>query len=349
MSNRLFFLFLCAILGSVVGELLPKATADHKALKHFNDATEEPVVIYSRENLESDKKIARKGILLKRPHAKATVLICHGFMCDKYDISLLQMIFKEYNTMTFDFRAHGENIEGQCCTFGRDESYDVVAAAHFIKSHPELRDLPLIVYGFSMGAVASIVAQARESNLFDAMILDCPFDSSDKLIERGIDQLKLNVFGYEVKLPGASILKNYAYNSYVQSLLKSVLRCFTKFQVEDINTMICPVYPEEAIKYVSVPCFFIACVNDDKAPVEAVVSVYEGAKGFKRCWIDPSGRRHYDTLFRQLHRYCYKVHRFIEKVIDGSYQKKAKAKITKDRPLCTLTATKKSTSVVSSK
>lgn len=331
---------------TIVGTSQQRSTQEHKALKHFNDATEEPVVIYARENLTSDRKIARKGILLKRPHAKATVLICHGFMCDKYDISLLQMMFKDYNTMTFDFRAHGEHVEGQCCTFGRDESYDVVAAADAVKNHPELKHLPLIVYGFSMGAVAAIIAQARESNLFDAMILDCPFDSSDKLIERGIDQLKLNVFGYEMKVPGTSLLKNYAYNSYVQSLLKTILRAFTKFHATDINTVICPVYPEEAIKYVTVPCFFIACVNDDKAPVEAVLSVYEGARGFKRCWIDPSGRRHFDTIFRQMHRYSYKTHRFIEKTIDGSYRKKCKEKVTRDRPMCVLTATKKSSSVI---
>ena len=41
-----------------------------------------------------------------------------------------------------------------------------------------------------MGAAAAIIAQAREKNLFDAMMLDCPFDSTDKLIERGINQLK---------------------------------------------------------------------------------------------------------------------------------------------------------------
>ncbi len=341
MNRRLFFFLLS---GCVFFALCAegKKAPDAKALKHFNDATEESIIFYARESLDSDRKIARKGILLKRPQAKATVLICHGFMCDKYDISLLQMIFRDYNTLTFDFRAHGEDIDGQCCTFGRDESYDVVAAASAMRKHPELKHLPLIVYGFSMGAVAAIIAQARESNLFDAMILDCPFDSSDKLIDRAIDQLKINLFGYQIKMPGASLMKNYAYNTFVQSCLKAMFRAFTKIEMTEINTMMSPVYPEEAIKYVTVPCFFIACVNDDKAPVEAVLSVYEGAKGFKRCWIDPEGRRHFDTIFRQMHRYCYKVHRFIEKVLDESYRKKVREKIRRDRPLCYLTATKKS-------
>ncbi len=311
-----------------------------KKLKYLNDATQENVIFPVQESVVSQKSYMRRGILIKRPKAKATVLICHGYMCDKYDVSFLHVMFKEYNSLSFDFRAHGEDRDGQCCTFGRDESYDVVGAAQFIKSHPDLKKLPLIVYGFSMGAAASIIAQAREKNLFDAMILDCPFDSTDKLIERGINQLKISLFGYEMPVPGSSILKTYAYNPYVQSLIKQIMRAFTKIDTVNINTCISPVYPEEAIKYVTIPCFFIGCVNDDKAPEEAVLAVYKGAKGFKRCWIDREGVRHFDTIFRQMHKYFYKVDSFIRKVLDGSYLKKKKEKITKDRPLCYLSAVK---------
>ena len=146
-----------------------------KSSKYLPGTIEEKVIFYSRENVTSDKKIARKGILFKRPNAKATVLICHGFMCDKFDISFLHLMFQDYNSMTFDFRAHGEDIENQACTFGRDEAYDVIAAANFIKNHQELKNKPLYVYAFSMGAAASIIAQAQDKKLFNAMILDCPF------------------------------------------------------------------------------------------------------------------------------------------------------------------------------
>lgn len=321
-----------AFIVALQGLLTAKEPRNTKALRFFNDASEEPVVIHARENLTSDKKITRKGTLYKRPHAKATVLICHAFTLNQYDASFLHWVFKDYNTMAFDFRAHGEDRGDYCCTFGRDESYEVVAAAQWIKNHPELKELPLFVYGFSMGAVAAIIAQAREKNLFDAMILDCPFDSSDKVIERGIQQLKMNIFGYEMQMPGSSFLKAYAYNPYVQSILKSILRTFTKYDVVDINTCICPVYPEEAIKYVTVPCFFIGCVNDDKVPEEAILAVYNGAQGYKRCWIDTQGRRHYDTIFRQMHTYFYRVDRFIKKILDGTYRDKVQEKITRDTP-----------------
>lgn len=312
-----------------------------KMSKLLNGIKEESVTFFSRESVDSEAKLLRKGVLIKKPNAQATVLICHGFMCDKYDVSFLHMLFHDYNSMTFDFRAHGEEKAGQFCTFGRDESYDVIAAAEYIKNDPELKDLPLIVYGFSMGAVSAIIAQARQKDLFDAMILDCPFDSSDKLLDRGINQLKLNVFGYEMQMPGSSWLKSHGYSPYVQSLLKTILKTFTNFGSNDIAINFVPVYPEEAIKYVDVPCFFIACVNDEKAPEEAVLGVYQGAKGFKRCWIDPDGRKHFDTIFRQMHRYFYKVDHFIKIFLDGSYKKKPREKVTKDRPQCVILPSKK--------
>ncbi|MBA2306702.1 hypothetical protein H0W26_01050, partial [Candidatus Dependentiae bacterium] len=57
---------------------------------------------------------------------------------------------------------------------------------------------------------------------------------------------------------------------------------------------------------------------------------YRGAQGFKRCWIDKDGRRHFDTLFRQTYSYIYKVNRFIKRVIDGSYKSRVREKISKD-------------------
>jgi len=350
-SIGLAFLWLCAadqhamLFESIVHGSTQGRRSPQKEMKLFNNGVEEHVTFYAQKDVNSDETVARKGILIKKPHAKATVLICHGFMCDKYDVSFLHVLFNSYNSMTFDFRAHGEDTEGQVCTFGRDESYDVIAAAKFIKNHPELKDVPLIVYGFSMGAASAILAQAREK-VFDAMVLDCPFDSTDKLIDRGIKQLKLNIFGYKMQMPGSSLLRTYAYNPQVQSFLRAALRTLTNFGSNEIPINFGPIYPEAAIEHVDVPCFFIACVNDDKAPEEAVIRVYDGAKGFKRCWIDPDGRKHFDTIFRKMHRYNYKVEKFISMVLDGSYKKKTQAKIKKDSRYCVISPAKKAPAVL---
>ena len=55
----------------------------------IDNATVERVVIYAKESETSDKRIPRAGVLVRYPNAIATVLMCHGFMCDKHDICLL--------------------------------------------------------------------------------------------------------------------------------------------------------------------------------------------------------------------------------------------------------------------
>lgn len=329
MKLRVMFGMILFFAGALAGDE-SEETRPHRSAKY---GIEEHVSFFSRESVSSDKKLLRHGILMKRPNAQANVLICHGFMCDKYDVSFLHLVFRDYNTMTFDFRAHGDGTKDQCCTFGRNEAYDVIAAAQFMKNHPDLKSVPLIIYGFSMGAVATIIAGEIEKNLCQAMILDCPFDSSDKLLERGLSRVKMSFLGYEMGLPGCAMLKNYAYNSYVQSALKVILKTFAHMDSTQINTCLHPVYPEEAIKYIKVPVLIIGCINDDKAPEEAVKAIYDGAQGCKFLRIF-DGRRHFDPIFFKLHEYIMTIEDFIRDFLDGSLSKKRRQKIVKDVSSC---------------
>jgi len=280
------------------------------------DAVVEPISFYSQKSKDSTDRIVRQGALKTQKGAKATVVICHGYMCDKNDTGFLRSVFKDYNVLTFDFRAHGQNTARQYCTFGHDEALDVIGAVDFVKTRPELAGKPIIAYGFSMGAVSAIEAQARHGKLFDAMILDCPFESSDFLLVRGFEKLQLNLFGLTIPMPGRNILHKYAYNPYVQSLVKTLLKTVAKLDATEIRTRIVPVSPVESVEKVSVPCFFITCKNDEKVPVDSVVAVYSGAKGYKRMWIT-NGRRHFDSFFYNPEKYVYRVNDFIEQFMAG--------------------------------
>src|SRR5579872_6155630 len=132
-------LIILAFLG-VTPSLL--ATAVHKHIKvgdygtimarqedAIQGAIVEKVALYPIEHKGSLKRIERNGLLIRYKDAVGTVLMCHGFMCDKYDQGILRRVFPRgrYNTMTFDFRAHGEKTQGQSCTLGKDEALDVIA------------------------------------------------------------------------------------------------------------------------------------------------------------------------------------------------------------------------------
>lgn len=278
--------------------------------------TVEHVMLAPQAGHGSSERIMRHGVLSRCNNPKATILVCHGFMCDKYDVGILRKVFKknEFNVMTFDFRAHGQDSKGQYCTFGRDEALDVIAAAKFLRNHPELQDVPLFVYGFSMGAVSAIEAQGLSQDLFDAMILDCPFESSEKVIQSGLKELKCSIFGCEFDLPGKDFLQKYAFHPYVQALVKAILKTVAQMDATMVNTNFCPLSPAESAKKIVVPTFFIHCKNDQKVPVEQVKNVYHNAAGYKRLWIT-NGRRHYDSFFYNPEKYIEQVRLFCDQVL----------------------------------
>ncbi len=292
----------------------------------------ENVLLHSKESFDSnDKFITRKGILVRYPNAKANIVICHGFMCDKHDVGFLRRIFPEgqYNFLTFDFRGHGENTKGQCCTFGRDEANEVIAAAHYFKEHPELKKIPTFVYAFSMGAVASIEAQAKDNALFKAMILDCPFDSTENIIKRVLQGMKFSLLGYEFRLPGRQYLEQYAFHPYVQSFIKFLLKTVPHMDTKNIKTYMYRFSPSESIVKIEVPCLFIHCKQDQRVEVDAIRNLFNKTNGPKRLWIT-NGRGHYDSVFYNPERYAKQVTKFLDKVLDGRIYQEQREKIVED-------------------
>lgn len=323
-----FMISLAATSGSIIGR---NPDEKEKQKKYLQGGTEEKVTFYARKNGTSNQFISRHGLLVRQPRARATILICHGFMCDKNDIKFLSFLFNDYNTFVFDFRAHGENHENQCCSLGADEAYDVIGAAEFIKKDPELSKLPLIVYGFSMGAVASIIAQSQHPQLFTAAIWDCPFDSTEKIIERSIARLKFTIFGHDIALPQCilTFLQKYAFHPYIQSLLKVSFKAIAKIDASQINTRIARVSTEQAMTKITIPTFLIICANDEKAPVESVIRLYYATRGYKRLWIT-NGRRHFDSFFNNPSKYIYKIRAFVTNVLDNKIAKKEQQKTIDD-------------------
>ncbi|MFI5332944.1 MAG: alpha/beta hydrolase [Candidatus Babeliales bacterium] len=310
----------------------PYGTTVHSDPTYINGAVAEKVTLFSQENSQSDKKIERSGLLIRYPDAVGTVVMCHGFMCDKYDQGILRGMFPagKFNVLSFDFRAHGENTRGQCCTFGRDEAYDVLAAAHFIKNHPQVKDAPIFVYGFSMGAVAAIEAQAKDPSLFKAMILDCPFDTMENVLRRGLDDVKFSILGYEINIPGRELLNKYAFHPYVQSLVKIILKTVAQMDPRNITTHMCPVTPVKTVSKVSVPSLFISCKKDKRVSIEGIKAIYNNsAASYKKLWLT-NGRWHFDSYFYNPEKYTETVRNFLDLALQGTLYTTQKQEIVED-------------------
>jgi len=288
----------------------------HMSQGHSPDVIVERVKLFPKQHANTDEVIERNGVLVRYKNAEANIVISHGFMCDKFDVAFLRDLFPrgKYNFLTYDFRAHGEDKGAQLCTFGRDEAYDVIAAAKFIRNHPDLKGKPVLAYGFSMGAVSSIEAQAKDSTLFDGMILDCPFDSTENMLNRVLDEFKISILGYKFDLPGKAILQKYAFHPYVQSFIKLVLKAVSNLEPQHINTQIYPLMPVESAKNIKVPCLFIHCKNDEKISVAAVKSIYQNVQAHKTLWLT-NGRRHFDSFFYNPEQYVNRVRSFVDDVL----------------------------------
>jgi len=289
--------------------------------EYAHNAVADTVVIYAQKDDTTQERIARKGFLVRYKKAKGTVLISHGFMCDKYMAGLLRFVFyPDFNVMTFDFRAHGESTQGQQCTFGRDEAHDVIAAAHFLKNHPDLKGKPLFFYGFSMGAVAGIQGAAVQKGLFRAFVFDCPFASTDTVVQAGLERMKGSFLGYEFDIPGRYIFEKCAYHPYVQSFLKICLKLIDTLGVYNVPTNILPFSPAESIKKIDGPCFFIHCKQDKTVPTESIRCLYQACGSqHKKLWLT-DGRGHFDSFFYNPERYSKKIREFLAAVLKGKLQ-----------------------------
>lgn len=267
----------------------------------------------------------RKGFLTLRPNALGTVVICHGYTQSKHEAFFFRTLFPHFHVLAFDFRAHGDLVEGQHSTIGRDEMFDVKGAVEFVKSHPELQDKPIIGFGFSMGAVSLLQAQSHFKNLFDLMIMDSPFDSSSDCMGRSMDKLlTVHIFGQRYKLPGKKLFMKALYNPQLRPIIKWFFAWASGMNPNAVKTKFVPVIPLDHAYEITVPCMFITCENDKSVSVDRVRRLYDAVKAsYKRLWIT-GGPKHCGSCLAHPELYSYKVNRFIKNALANSWVDGAK-------------------------
>jgi len=283
----------------------------------------EKVSFSVNKNGSSNQTFIRNGFLVTRPDALGTVIICHGYTQSKHESFFFRALFSHFNVLAFDFRAHGDLTDNQHSTIGQDELHDVYGAVQFVKNSPIFLGKPVIGLGFSMGAVALLLAQAHYGNLFEMLILDTPFDSSNECMGRRIDEM----LSYKL-LPGKKLIKGAImkalYNPRLQAVAKPIFQWASGLDPNLVRTQFVPVIPIDMASKITVPCFFVSCECDTKVTVASVKRLYDAVRSpFKRLWIT-QGMRHCGSCLAQPELYFYKVNKFIKKCLNKQWKNPSK-------------------------
>lgn len=134
----------------------------------------------------TDDGLTIHGWYLRHDAARGALVIGHGFGMGR--AALLDLArglhARGYAVLLFDFRAHGAS-EGQRSTIGYREAWEVAAAARFLHARPELTGRPIGTVGISMGAVATILAAAREP-LIAAVVADSAYATLSEIATGGL-------------------------------------------------------------------------------------------------------------------------------------------------------------------
>ncbi len=131
--------------------------------------------------------ITLKGWIIEpfAPEKEPIIIIMHGYTSCKASTGLLQIAkdlsARGYRIVMFDFRAHGES-GGDTTTIGLVESReDAPAIIDFVATN--YPDRPIVLLGYSMGAVVAIMSGINNDRVV-AVIADSPYPNLNTVVPR---------------------------------------------------------------------------------------------------------------------------------------------------------------------
>jgi len=131
---------------------------------------------------EIDEDLRLKAWLILPPEHKPgerrpLVITTHGYATNRSDIieRSAAVAHAGFLVFTFDWRRCGES-EGDACTGGLQERFDLRAAIDKASSLPEADPERIAIYGFSMGAVLAILVAAEDKRI-KGVVADSPYAS----------------------------------------------------------------------------------------------------------------------------------------------------------------------------
>lgn len=121
---------------------------------------------------------------------KGVVLLFHGYTSKKSNLLNNAYALQRlgYHCLLVDFRAHGDS-EGVETTIGYKEAEDVKRCYDYIQH--QYPDLPIVLFGTSMGAVSILKAIHDYTLTPEKIIIECPFKDMRTAVEQRFKRFKL--------------------------------------------------------------------------------------------------------------------------------------------------------------
>jgi len=145
--------------------------------------TEWPAISYEEVEFWSKPGVELKGWWLPAGSRKCVVLV-HGGLRHRGDASIgtIQLaeglVERGYNALMFDLRGHGDS-GGEWKTAGYEEAWDVEEVFNWVVADKGILPENIVLWGFSMGAAASIEVASQNSRISTIISDSCWAEFSD--------------------------------------------------------------------------------------------------------------------------------------------------------------------------
>jgi hypothetical protein len=165
-----------------------------------------------------------------QPDAKGLVILFHGFTATKSFLRAEAKGFldQQMNVLLVDFRASGGS-EGTTTTIGYTESYDVLRVLEFVGRRKLAGNLPVWLFGQSMGAAAilrafAVVPKINSYRNLRGLILECPFNRMSATVKNRFKIYNVPATGLSelLMLWGSAQLGFWAFNHNPEDYAREV-------------------------------------------------------------------------------------------------------------------------------
>jgi predicted MFS family arabinose efflux permease/pimeloyl-ACP methyl ester carboxylesterase len=236
-------LFVCAVLPYLLSFFITKAGTrpgerDRVDTPAAQGATFENVTFNSVDGNQLS------GWYLPSASKPVTIIMTHGLFRSRYEVLErgLALWREGYGVLLYDLRRHGKS-RAEFSTIGYDERHDVEAAVKFVRARaPENK---LVLMGVSMGAAATLMAAAEESEELMAVVAESSFLSFNDTVRHHINLVGLPAF------PFATLLVRFT-------------AWRLDFNPADFNLL-------QAVGKIKCPILFIGGTADRRMPNESVL------------------------------------------------------------------------------